>query len=87
MKFFTSSREIKRAKIHLESLYDNLEIAQNKLAIAHKSRSILWIALANIHESETAKPGGTVKKMLRIAEQALLDDPIGSGNPTPKWTL
>jgi hypothetical protein len=55
-----------------------------ELDVAH---SLLWKAHVDILEGVTAKPNGTVRKFLKIAEQALIDCPVSDVKPEPKWTL
>ena len=54
-----------------------------QLRIAHR---LLWSAHANILEGQTAKPNGTVVRMLKISEAALINDPIADIKPTRKFT-
>jgi hypothetical protein len=51
------------------------------------SHDLLWKAHASILEGVTAKPNGTVRKFLKIAEQALIDCPVSDVKPEQKWTL
>jgi hypothetical protein len=55
-----------------------------ELDVAH---GLLWKAHAGVLEGVTDKPNGTVRKFLKIAEQALIDCPVSDVKPEPKWTL
>jgi hypothetical protein len=63
---------------------EHWQLCAVELDVAH---NLLWKAHADILEGVTAKPNGTVRKFLKIAEQALIDCPVSKVKPEPKWTL
>tara|TARA_R110000851_G_scaffold32845_5_gene87876 strand:+ start:5912 stop:6220 length:309 start_codon:yes stop_codon:yes gene_type:complete len=63
---------------------EHWQLLSVELEVAH---GILWGAHSKILEGVTTKPNGTVRKFLKISEQALIDCPLYDVNPTPKWTL
>ena len=67
-----------------EKQREHWQLRAVELEVAH---DLLWKAHAGILEGVTAKPNGTVRKFLKIAEQALIDCPVSDVKPEPKWTL
>lgn len=47
------------------------------------SRAILWSALSEIIETRTANPNATVRRLIGIAETAIIDDPLSQIQPVP----
>lgn len=45
----------------------------------------LWSALAEIVEARTASPNATVRRLIGMAEDALIDDPIAEIKPVPEF--
>lgn len=63
-----------------------INVLMEEVKLHLESHSILWTSLAVIWDTRTEKPNGTVRRMLKIVEQALIDDPISNVHPEPVFT-
>jgi hypothetical protein len=100
-KFLKRNTELEDALNEVEKLQKRVDYQQHFLKTTERQREhwqlraieyevahdLLWKAHAGILEGVTAKPNGTVRKFLKIAEQALIDCPVSDVHPAPKWTL
>lgn len=50
-----------------------------------ETRSSLWRALAEIVEAQTAAPNATVRRLIGIAEDALIGDQYSIAKPVPRF--